>query len=83
MGKVKDCINWMQLSMRNQYFNAADPILVLESLTRFVAEADIFGMNEAQAYFSLLYFLRGGAEEQLISIRGSSQASERDVSCWT
>ncbi|CAN8070210.1 unnamed protein product [Agarophyton chilense] len=59
-----------------------DPILVLHFLARFVAEADILGMNEGQAYIALPYLLRGLAEDQYHSVRGTSRASEGGVTCW-
>lgn len=66
--KVKDCVKRMQLSMRNQCFTGDDPILVLNFLARFVAEADVLGMSDAQAYLVLPYILRGVAEDDFISI---------------
>lgn len=61
--KVKGCIEWMQLSMRNQYFNVDDPILLLNFLAHFVAKANILGKSEAQAYLALPYFSRGAAKD--------------------
>ncbi|CAN8065807.1 unnamed protein product [Agarophyton chilense] len=71
-GRVKDCIKRMQLSLCNQLFSGEDPRLALDFLARFVAEADILGMNEGQAYIALPYFLRGLAEDQYHSVRGES-----------
>ena len=39
-------------------------------------------MSEAQAYIALPYFLRGNAEEQFNSVRGSSSSKEGSVTCW-
>lgn len=50
---MKDCIKRMKLTLRNQTFSGEDPILVLDFLARFVAEADILVMNEGQAYVTL------------------------------
>lgn len=67
--------------MRNQYFTEEGPILVLDFPARFVVEADILGMSEGQSYVAIPYFLRELAEDQYFSIRGSSRAWERGVTC--
>ncbi|CAN8076685.1 unnamed protein product [Agarophyton chilense] len=72
----------MPLSLRNQLFSREDPILVLDFLARFVAEADILGKNEGQAYIALPYFLRGLAEDKYHSVRVLSLASGGGVTCW-
>lgn len=81
-GQVKYCIKRMALSFRNQVFTGKDRIPVLDFLARFVAEADIVGMNEGQALVSIPYFLRGIAEDQFNSIRGSSLPSNGGDTCW-
>ncbi|CAN8073884.1 unnamed protein product [Agarophyton chilense] len=78
-GKVKDCIKIMGLTLRSQELNGEDPKLILYFLGKIVQEADIFQMNEAQAYISLPYFLKGMAEDQHNSVRGSPRASEGRV----
>lgn len=79
--KVKDQVSRMNVSLRDLTFDGVDGILVLEFLARFVAEADILEMSEAQAFLALPYFLRGFAAEQFRSTIG---ASRRDggVVCW-
>ncbi|CAN8069510.1 unnamed protein product [Agarophyton chilense] len=79
-GRVKDCIKRMQLSLRNQSFSGEDPILVLYFLARFVAEADILGLTEGQAFIALPYFMKGLAEDQynssaILALRDTRQKS--------
>lgn len=81
-GRVKEYIKRMSISLWKREFDGRDPIQVLDFLARFVQEADILGMNEAQAYLALPYFLRGSAEEQFMSVRGTSGAAEGGVTCW-
>lgn len=81
-GRVKDLIRRMNVTMLKQKFSGEDPILVLDFLARFVQEADVLEMSEAQAYVALPYFLSGMAEDQYNSVRGSSRASEGGVTCW-
>lgn len=81
-GKVRNHLRQMELTMKAHKFSGEDPILVLDFLSRFVAEADILRMSEAQAYIALPYFLTGLAEDQFNSVRGSTRASEGGVTCW-
>ena len=81
--KIKDRITRLELPMRCHTFDGRDPIHVLDFLARFVREADMLKMSEAQACIAVPYFLRGHAEQQLNAVRGSSSVREGGVTCWS
>lgn len=56
--------------------------MILDFLARLLAEADILGMSEGQAFVALPYYSRGIAEDQFNSIRGSCRPSEEGFKCW-
>ena len=72
----------MEYSLKEFRFNGQDPIRVLSFLAKFVEEAELLHMTEAQAFLALPKLLLGFAKEQYDSVRGSADASEGGVSCW-
>ena len=79
--KVKDHVRRMQLAARDLSFDGSDPILILRFLARFIEEADMLEMSEAQAYIAVTYFLKG---EVLRQFRAATYANSRDggITCW-
>lgn len=63
-------------------FDGTDPILVFAFLYPFVAETDILGMSEAQAFKGLPHFLSGFALLQYRSGIGFLIVNEGGVNNW-
>jgi len=63
-GKVRDYIKRMEIRLSQHHFSGKDPIMVLDFLSRFVREAEIQEMSEAQALLALPSFLNGFAKSQ-------------------
>ena len=63
-GKVRDYIKRMDIKLKQHHFTGEDPIMVLDFLARFVREANIQEMSEAQAFLALPHFLDGFAKSQ-------------------
>ncbi|CAN8076119.1 unnamed protein product [Agarophyton chilense] len=80
--KVKDHIKRLKIGLNDLTFDGKTPILVTESLTRFVAEADTLEMSEPQAFVSLPHFLKGLALEQYRSVCRSLPADESGFTSW-
>ena len=69
--EVKKHIKSLDLSLRKK-FTGKDPVMILNFLTRFVEEADIIKMTEAQALLALPHYLMDSAETQFrASIKGA------------
>ena len=81
-GKVWDLIKRLEVTMKDYCFTGGDPILIFEFLNRFVDEADMLDMTEAQAFITLPYFLKGYAHEQFRTIKDASTAAEGGVTSW-
>jgi len=82
IGKVKDHIKQLDIKLNQQHFSGDDFILILEFLTRFVREANINEMSEAQAYLDLPSFLQGFALSQFESVADTAYADDGGVTCW-
>lgn len=54
----------------------------LEFISMFVQEAGILESMDVQAYMALLHYIQGLAEDQCISVRGSSRVSKGEIICW-
>ncbi|CAN8070507.1 unnamed protein product [Agarophyton chilense] len=80
--KIKDHIKRLKIGLNDLTFDGKTPILVIEFLNRFVAEADTLEMSEPQAFLSLPHFLKGFALEQYRSVCGSLTADEGGVTSW-
>lgn len=80
--QVQDFIRHLQLTMRQKGLCGEGPILILDFLAHFVAEGNIIGISEVQAYVLLPYFLKRMAEDQFNWVRGLSRAFEGGVYCW-
>ena len=62
--EVRTHIKNLSLTMNQHTFDGSDPIKIFDFLTRFVNEADILAMSEAQAFIALPTFLADPAETQ-------------------
>ena len=81
-GKVRDFIKRMDTSLQRHRFSGGDPVLILEFLRRFVQEADILGMSEAQAFLALPKFLDGTAEAHFFAAHDASSGIAGGLTCW-
>ena len=59
--EVRKQIQKLEVTMKERKFDGADKIKVLSFLARFVREADLIGMSEAQAVLAFPHFLKGNA----------------------
>ena len=67
--------------MNQHTFDGSDPIKIFDFLTRFVNEADILAMSEAQVFIALPTFLADPAETQFQT--NLSEGSRRGgITCW-
>ena len=81
-GKVKDLVKRIEIKMWNHRFDGDDPSSIIDFLKRFVKEADIQLMLEAQAYLALPSFLDGVALTHYQATCESLDADEGGVTCW-
>ena len=58
---VRRMISKMEVTLKDRKFDGVDKIKVLSFLSRFVREADLLGMSEAQAVLAIPSFLKGNA----------------------
>ena len=79
-GKVRRFIKDLEITLSEQKFTGADPILVFDFLVRFIEEMDTLGINEGQAFIILPYFLKGSAQRQYRASRNGSRSG--GVSSW-
>ena len=71
----------LRLTMNKHAFYGSDPIKIFDFLTRFVNEANILAMSEAQAFIALQTFLDDPAETQFrTNISGDSRRG--GITCW-
>ena len=80
--KVKDFIKRLEIVLKEHHFDGSDPIRILDFLARFVKEADIQDMTEAQAYLALPKFLGGLAQSQFEMTTNLGEAEGGGVTCW-
>ena len=80
--KIKDHIKRFELTMRGHTFHGEDPIHLLDYFAHFVRDADTLKMSEAQTCIAVPYFLRGNAEQQFNTVRGSTIARDGGVAYW-
>ena len=67
--------------MNQLTFDGSDPIKIFDFLTRFVNDADILAMSEAQAFIALPTFLADPAETQFrTNFSGGSRRG--GITCW-
>ena len=67
--------------MKKHTFDGSDPIKIFDFLTRFVNEADMLSMSEAQAFIALPNFLADPAETEFgTNLSGGSRKG--GVTCW-
>ena len=79
--EVRTHLKNLTLTLKSHAFDGDDPILIFDFLTRFVNEADMLGMSEAQAFVALPAFLKGDAEVQFkANLSGASRLG--GVTCW-
>lgn len=81
-GMVRLLIKRLEIYLKEHAFSGKDPILVFDTLTRFVEEADTLGMTEAQAYLCLPYFLTDQASRQYRAARNATRSFTGGISCW-
>lgn len=82
-GRAKDKIKRMHLTLGKHIFDGKDQILILKFLARFVREADVLRMSEAQAFIALPHFLTGFALSQFEAVRDTSVIGDiGGVNCW-
>ena len=62
--EVRTHIKKLNLTIKEHKFDGSDPIKIFDLLTRFVNEADMLAMSEAQAFIALPTFLADTAEIQ-------------------
>ena len=62
--EVRTHIKNLSLTMNHNAFDGSDPIKLFEFLIRFVNEAEILAMSEAQAFIALRTFLADPTETQ-------------------
>ena len=79
-GKVKEYVKRIEYTLKEFRFDGTDPIKILAFLAKYVEEADILRMSEAQAFIALPKVLSGHAQEQFNAVRGAS-VEEGGVSC--
>ena len=79
--EVRVHIKNLNLTMKSHIFDGNDPIKIFDFLTRFVNEADMLNMSEAQAFIALPTFLADPAETQFrTTLSGASRRG--GVTCW-
>ena len=78
---VKRYVKRIEYNLKKFRFDGTDPIKILTFLAKFVEEADILRMSEAQAFIALPTFLSGQAQQQFNAVCGAS-FEEGGVSCW-
>ena len=80
--EVRIHIKNLNLTLKNHTFDGNDPIKIFDFLSRFVNEADMLNMSEAQAFIALPIFLADPAETQFrTNLSGASRHG--GVTCWT
>jgi len=79
--EVRVHVKNLNLTMKKHTFDGSDPIKIFDFLTRFVNEADMLAMSEAQAFIALPSFLADPAETQFrTNLSGGSRKG--GVTCW-
>ena len=79
--EVRVHIRNFALMMKQHAFDGSDPMKIFEIISRFVNEADMHRMSEAQAFIALPIFMSHPAEKNFrTSIGGTSQKGT--VTCW-
>ena len=58
---VRKFISKLEVTLKDRKFDGADKIKVLSFFAKYVSEADLLGMSEAQAVLALPSFLKGNA----------------------
>lgn len=81
-GKVHDFLKRMELTLKDHRFSGEDPIRVLDFLARYVKEANIQAMSEAQAFIALPSFLIGFAKSQYEAGVQLTSPDEGGVTSW-
>ena len=76
---MKDFIKRMGITLNERKFDGSDPILIIDFLVRFVKEANVHKLSEAQAFVTLPYFLNGMAREEFESASNLPSAEEAGV----
>ena len=62
--EVRTHLKNLTLTLKSLAFDGDDPIMIFDFLTRFVNEADMLNMSEAQAFVARPAFLKSDAEDQ-------------------
>lgn len=61
---MRECIKRMDLKLMENQFLVEDPIIITAFLARFICEANIQEISEAQAIFEIPIFLNGFTKSQ-------------------
>ena len=79
--EVRIHIKNLSLVLEKHIFDGTDPIRIFDFLSRFVNEADMLSMSEAQAFIALPMFLEDPAETQFrTNLSGASRRG--GLNCW-
>lgn len=63
-GKIRNYIERVALKLSRQHFSGEHPMMVIDSLTRFIEEANIWKMTEVQAFIAFPSFFKRFAKSK-------------------
>lgn len=59
MGRIKEQVKWLEVTLRDTMFYGEDPINLLTFLGEFSRECNTLEAVEGQAYIALSYLFKG------------------------
>lgn len=72
----------MELSLKEHRVGGTVPIRNLKFCNRFLNEANVLDMSQAQAHLALRKFLQGFSQEQYEAVNQPASAEEVSIPCW-